>query len=154
MLFRLEKALKLEGCVRAMFSIPSPRARLAKWLNYQGYDQVASIQYPSKFLEHELTTADVTLDMFSKSLLETAKEESPLDSEAQGKSSDRSSKTEPVQRNMHLPPHWRGVKSSADIAPAAATVNVHVEALLRSARSVEGESINTDDDTVDIPYVD
>ena len=82
-----------------------------------------------------------------------------MDFEAQGKGSGKPSgaSDEPAQRNMHLPPHWRGVRTSADTPAAATTVEVNVDALL-SAQQVqsteEGESFAGEDTGVDIPDVD
>lgn len=150
MLYRLEKALKAEGCVRAMFSIPSSRTRLARWLNFQGYDQVASVEYPSKYLGHVLTVEDVTLDMFSKSLVDL-KPEPSVDFNAQGKESTYSDER-PYQKNMHLPPHWRGLSSSAnEEVSAVATIDINVEALLNDQATIDNSSKH---DEIEIPDVD
>lgn len=151
MLYRLERALRSEGCVRAMFSIPSPRLRLAKWLNYQSYDRIGGMPYPFKYLDHVLTSEDITLDMYAKSLAVEA-EAASIDDTAQRKE-DR-----PQQKNMHLPPHWRGVRSTADIL-GAATVDINVDALMQSqcndiVRGTESDDGSLDNDSFDIPDVD
>lgn len=153
MLYRLEKALKLEGCVRAMFSVPSPRKSLSKWLGYQGYDHVGSIPYPAKYLSHELGDVEVMLDMYSASLLES--DTAPADYEAQGKDSKKLVE-QPSQQNAHLPPHWRGVRSAS--GTGAATVDINVDALKDSAQVITDAAdkcaLEVDDAIVDIPDVD
>lgn len=95
------------GCVRIMFSIPSPRERIGSWLEHQGYHVINKIPYPDKFLGHQLLgDREVMLNLYSKSL---------VDMRAQDK--DPESTGLPQQsRNMHLPPHWRGIRSSSGAA--------------------------------------
>jgi hypothetical protein len=150
-----------------MFSVPSPRRSLGKWLYNQGYDQVGSIPYPAKYLGHELIEGaeDAKLEMHAKSLTES-KPEPPVDFEAQGKDSGDSKKPveQPPQRNMHLPPHWRGHNADTDTPPppptaataaaAAASVDINIDALKTLESCASSPADEDDDEATAVPGVD
>ena len=146
LLYRLEKTLKAAGCVRVMFSVPSPRERVAKWLSYQGYDHINSIPYPTAYLHHKLVDGiDVKLDMYAKPLVEGA--EKVDDNTAQAKiPADTPQNVEgPSTVNTHLPPHWRGIRNydlgtAAESAPSVSG-KLNANSLCESGDDVDGVHI-------------
>lgn len=122
LLFRVEKAMHEEGCVRIMFSIPSTRSMLETWLHNKDFEQVASIPYPALHLKHELVVSDVKLNLFQKPLgkkvpgatSSSARSNSDVSTEDSSDEPSPSSMPPEMQRNTHLPPHWRGIQTSAE----------------------------------------
>ncbi len=112
-MYKIEKTMVSEGCVRIMFSVPSTRNSVSLWFENQGFGQVSSISYPAAYLKHELldSAKEINLNLYSKSLLLP---ELPLDDASQPKESHASTvPLPPLDRNLHLPPHWRGIASTS-----------------------------------------
>ncbi len=112
LLQRVMKIMTDAGCVRAMFSLPSCRNSVENWIMHQGFEHISSIKYPASFLSHEILeekASSIELDLFSKSLTQQI-----LKSNVDIEDSEEPNSTSnlPPQDNLHLPPHWRGIKTS------------------------------------------
>ncbi len=121
LLYRVEKAMLEEGCVRIMFSIPSTRSTLETWLHYQDFEQVASVAYPAAHLKHDLVVSDVSLNLFQKPLGKKVSNSTNVSmNSSSSRTEDSSHESIPpsmpaeMQRNTHLPPHWRGIQTAAE----------------------------------------
>jgi hypothetical protein len=163
MLARLERQLSSDGCVRAMFSIPSPRDSVGIWLEDQGYRQVASVAYPAKFLGHELLNPDtpISLDMLQKPLTRPKTEpktsindkippslegtgDSHLDDSSDSKapklptaSGETLADSAPAAKTrMVLPPHWRGVYPQGDASISEISTTSNSEAIVNTSSEV------------------
>lgn len=129
LLHRVERVAYAEGCVRIMFSIPSTRSTLSKWLGFQNYEQVSSIPYPAIYLGHTITVESISLDLYQKplengekKLKSSAASSSPA---PQAGESNLINPPNPPEYNTHLPPHWRGIRSSSVKAEVISDVNIH-----------------------------
>jgi ribosomal protein S18 acetylase RimI-like enzyme len=106
LLIRIEKAMKEAGCVRMMFSIPCTRIRLQRWLEKQEFYWIASTEYPTMILHHQLKDGiHMTLELYSKSLCDSkiqSCDSKESDIEMKNTNSDISTNTK-----MCLPLIWR-----------------------------------------------
>ena len=133
---------------------------LETWLHNKDFEQVASIPYPALHLKHELVVSDVKLNLFQKPLgkkvpgasSSSSSNHSNSDVSTEDTPDERSPSSMPpeMQRNIHLPPHWRGIQTSAEReleANSRSTANA-ASSISFSMASVS-ESVG-----VDIPEID